>query len=98
MRVRLALSLQSLLVDRLTAMSRTHRLGAAQVKHWEATLNLLAVKGGEVEVWIGLGAKRPTRELYNVTACIHCNPSKHAQLLLMLCLTARTGNNPISSD
>jgi hypothetical protein len=63
MRAPLALSLLSSLVGRLTATSRMRRLEVAQGKHWVETLSLLGVKGGEVEVRIGLGAKRPSREL-----------------------------------
>ena len=44
-------------------MIRTHRLGAVHGRDWEETLNSLGVKGGEVEVRIGLGVKRPTKEL-----------------------------------
>jgi hypothetical protein len=62
MRAPLALSLLLSLADRLIATSQMHRLEVALAKPWEATLSLLEVRGGEVEVRIGLGAWRPSRK------------------------------------
>ena len=61
MRALLAPSLLLPLVGRLTAMSLMHRLEVAQDRPWEATLSLLGVRGGEVEVRIGLDALQPSR-------------------------------------
>ena len=61
MRARLVLSLLSPLAGRLIATNRMHRLEVAQDKPWVGILSLLGVRGGEVEVRIGLGALQPSR-------------------------------------
>lgn len=96
MRAPLAPSLLLSLQGRLIATSQTHRLEAAPVKLWAVTLSLSGVRGGEVEVRIGLGAKRPTRELD--TTYIHRNLLMHAQVLLVLFLDTGKGDCPTKFD
>lgn len=96
MRAPLAPSLLLSLQGRLIATSQTHRLEAAPVKLWAVTLSLSGVRGGEVEVRIGLGAKRPTRELDTTYIC--CNVLMHAQLLLVFFLDTGNKARPANLD